>query len=460
MSAQAERYVEQNLSRFIQQLSDWLRIPSVSTDPDHKEDVRRAAEFVADDLRASGLTVELHETGGHPIVYAEWCGAEGAPTALVYGHYDVQPPDPLEEWDSPPFEPTVRDGRIYARGATDDKGQCFTHVKAVEAWLKTVGKLPVNVKFLIEGEEEIGSVHLDPFVRENIEKLRCDYVVISDTAQFDKGIPAITYALRGLVYAEVILRGPKSDLHSGVFGGAVANPANNLAAIVGDLVDSHGRVQLPGFYDDVLPLEEWERQEFAKLPFREDAFRAAVGTEALWGEPEYSVLERRWARPTCDINGLTAGYQGQGAKTIIPARASAKFSCRLVPNQDPQRVFRSIEHFVRERVWPGIRVEILNHGLAPAVLMDVHSPGMTAARRAIRRAFDREPVLIREGGSIPVVATFKQALGVDSLLLGWGQNDDNLHAPNERFSLEDFRRGILASVALWEELRQAAAEAR
>ncbi len=451
-----QRSIEQNRARFVAQLKDWLRIPSVSADSRHKQDVARAAEFVADDLRRAGLGVETIATPGHPIIYAEWCGAPGKPTALVYGHYDVQPPDPLDQWKSGPFDPTERDGNLYARGATDDKGQLYTHVKSVEAWLKTEGRLPVNVKFLIEGEEEVGSVNLEAFVRSNHDRLRAENVVISDTGQFAPGVPAITYGLKGLAYFEILLSGPKQDLHSGMFGGAVANPANNLAAILAALNDASGRVQLPGFYDDVVPLADWERREFAALPFDEAEFRRFVGLDELRGEQGYTTLERKWARPTCDVNGLTSGYQGEGAKTIIPARASAKVSFRLVPQQDPSQVVRSFHAFVRSRLWPGIRVEIREYGASPAVVVPVDSPGVQAAVRAIEAGFGRKPVFIREGGSIPVVGTFKRELGVDTLLLGWGQNDDNLHAPNEKLSLDDFQRGILSSAHLWQELARPA----
>jgi acetylornithine deacetylase/succinyl-diaminopimelate desuccinylase-like protein len=451
------RYIEQNRTRFQSQLVEWLRIPSISTDTRHRADVARAADFVAQDLGSLGFQVETVPTAGHPIVLAQWLAAPAQPTALVYGHYDVQPPDPLGEWQSGPFEPTERGGNLYARGATDDKGQLFTHVKSVEAWLKTVGRLPINVKFLIEGEEEVGSVHLESFIRSNRPRLQCDHVVISDTSQFAPGIPAITYGLKGLVYFEVFLHGPKQDLHSGMFGGAVANPANNLAALIGSLRDAQGRVLLPGFYDDVLPLEDWERKQFAQLPFDEAEYRAFVGLDALFGEAGYTTLERQWARPTCDINGLTSGYQGEGAKTIIPARASAKISFRLVPNQDPERISGAFRQFVREHCLPGIQHEIRTYGAGPAVLVAVESPGVQAAVRAIEAGFGRKPVFIREGGSIPVVSTFKRELGVDTLLLGWGQHDDNLHSPNEKFSLADFHRGIRASAALWNELSRSAA---
>jgi acetylornithine deacetylase/succinyl-diaminopimelate desuccinylase-like protein len=445
-------FIDQNRRRFVDQLKDWLRIPSISADSSRRGDIARAADFVASDLGRAGFRVETMPTAGHPIVLAEWLGAPGKPTALVYGHYDVQPPDPLDKWLSPPFEPTERDGNLYARGATDDKGQLFTHVKSVEAWLKTHGRLPINVKFLIEGEEEVGSNNLDPFVSSHKDRLRCDYVVVSDTSQFGPGVPAITYGLKGLVYFEVTLTGPKQDLHSGMFGGSVSNPANNLAAIVAALRDQAGRVQLAGFYDDVVPLADWERKQFAELPFDEAAFKRFVGMEGLFGEVGFTTVERKWARPTCDVNGLTSGYQGEGAKTIIPSRASAKVSFRLVPNQDPAKVVASFREFVAARCLPGVRHEIQEFGASPAVLVAVDSPGVQASVRAIEAGFGRKPVFIREGGSIPVVATFKRELGVDTLLLGWGQNDDNLHSPNEKFSLADFHRGIQASAVLWQEL--------
>jgi acetylornithine deacetylase/succinyl-diaminopimelate desuccinylase-like protein len=445
-------YITQNQSRFLSQLFDWLRIPSISTDSRHKGDVARAAEFAASDLRETGFKVEVCPTPGHPIVYGEWTGAPGQRTILVYGHYDVQPPDPLDQWVSGPFEPTERNGNIYARGATDDKGQCYTHIKSVEGWLKTEKRLPVNVKFLIEGEEECGSTNLDTFIRANKDRLRCDYVVVSDCSQFAPGLPAITYGLRGLAYFEVFLYGPKQDLHSGMFGGAVANPANNLASIVAALHDSNRRVQLPGFYDDVKPLEDWERKQFAELPFDEAAFQQFVGLDKVVGEQGYTTMERKSARPTCDVNGLTSGYQGEGAKTIVPARASAKVSFRLVPNQDPAKIGASFRQFVEARLMPGVRCEVKAHGLSPAALVAVESPGVQASVRAIEAGFGRKPVFVREGGSIPVVGTFKRELGVDTLLLGWGQNDDNLHSPNEKFSVADFHRGIRASACLWQEL--------
>jgi acetylornithine deacetylase/succinyl-diaminopimelate desuccinylase-like protein len=375
---------------------------------------------------------------------------------LVYGHYDVQPPDPLDQWITPPFEPTVRDGCIYARGATDDKGQLFTHVKSAEAWLKTVGKLPVNLKFVIEGEEEVGSSNLEKFLESHRDELACDVVVISDTSQLGPNQPAITHGLRGILACEVTLRGPNQDLHSGVFGGAVANPVNGLARMLAALHDDQGRVQIPGFYDDVVPLSAEDRRRLAELPLDERAVLKAVGVEAGWGEAGYTSTERRWARPTCDVNGIIGGYTGEGPKTIIPSRAMAKITCRLVPNQDPARLTQALREFLQGRLLPGLKLEFqAQHGGKP-LLIPVDSPHMTAARRAIAKAFGIEPVMIREGGSIPVVATFRELLGVDTLLLGWGQNSDNLHSPNEHFSLADFRRGTLASAHLWQELATAA----
>lgn len=452
MNPHVEQYIAANANRFENELKDFLRIPSISAQSQHAGDMQQAAEFVRDQLADAGLDAQIIPTEGHPIVYAEWLGAEGAPTALVYGHYDVQPPDPLEDWVSPPFEPTVRDGHIYARGATDDKGQFYTHVKSVEAWMKTADRLPVNVKFVIEGEEEIGGLNLERFLAEQSEKCRCDVAVISDTSQYAPNMPAITYGLRGVFACEATLTGPKQDLHSGMFGGSVANPINALADIVGRLHDDDGRVQIPGFYDDVVPLSDEERRRLAALPFDESAYLQVLGMDATWGEAGYTTLERRWARPTCDVNGIYGGYQGEGPKTIVPMKAIAKITCRLVPDQDPAKLTGALEQFFREHLRPGLRLDFKpQHGGRPLVF-ETDSPYMQAARAAIEQSFGVEPVLIREGGSIPVVASFKELLGVDTLLLGWGQDTDNLHSPNERFSLQDFHRGIKASAALWGEL--------
>jgi acetylornithine deacetylase/succinyl-diaminopimelate desuccinylase-like protein len=447
-----DQYLQQHRDEFEAELADLLRIPSVSADSKYRDDVRRAADWVAERFRRMSLQVEVIPTAGHPIVYAESPPVPGAPTVLVYGHYDVQPPDPLNEWESPPFEPTVREGNIYARGATDDKGQMLTHLISTRAWIDTAGKLPLQLKFLIEGEEEVGSEHLEPFIAQNKERLACDVVVISDTCQFAPGQPAITYGLRGIAYYELRFSGPKQDLHSGTFGGSVANPANVLVSMLAKLVNEQGQIQVPGFYGDVVPLTERERAEFAKLPFDEAEYMRKLGVNGLRGEVGFTTLERRWARPTCDINGLWSGYQGEGAKTVLPARAGAKFSFRLVPNQDPKKLTAALEKMLRELCPPGITMELQDFHGAPGVVVPLESPFVTAASEAIEQGFGRKPVFMREGGSIPVVATFHELLGVDTLLLGWGLDDDNTHSPNEKFSLADFHRGIKSSAYLWQSL--------
>lgn len=449
---QIDEYLERHRERQLEELKELLRIPSVSADRKYRDDVRQAAEWVAGQFQRMKLPVEIIPTEGHPIVYAETPHVPGAPTVLVYGHYDVQPPDPLNEWKSPPFEPTLRDGNLYARGATDDKGQMFTHLKSAEAWIETAGKLPVQLKFLIEGEEEVGSANLEAFLNQHKDRLKCDVVVISDTSQFAPGQPAITYGLRGIAYYELRLTGPAQDLHSGTFGGAVANPANVLARILAGLVNERGQIQVPGFYDDVEPLTTREREEFARLPFDEAEFKRKLAVDGLQGEEGYTTLERRWARPTCDINGLWSGYQGEGAKTVLPARAGAKFSFRLVPRQDPKRLSAALEAWLRAQIPAGIKMELIDFHGAPGVVVPLESPFVTAASEAIAAGFGKRPVFMREGGSIPVVATFRTLLGVDTLLLGWGQDDDNTHSPNEKFSVADFHRGIKASAHLWERL--------
>ena len=446
-----DAYLTANAARFEDELCELLRIPSISADSAHRADVARAADWVLGQFRGMGLKAERIETKGHPLVYAESPPMPGAPVALVYGHYDVQPVDPLNLWISPPFEPTRRDGNLYARGATDDKGQMLTHVKSTEAWLKTAGKLPLQLKFLIEGEEEVGSQNVTPFVQQNHERLACDVVVISDSSQFAPGQPAITYGLRGIVCYMLRLIGPKQDLHSGTFGGGVTNPANALCKLLADLKDADGRVQVPGFYDDVVPLSDAERKQLAALPFDEAKFKQQLQVDGLSGEAGYTTLERRWARPTCDINGIGSGYQGEGFKTVLPSQADAKFSFRLVPNQDPTKITPALERFLRERLPPGIKMEFSGNG-APGVVVPLESLYMAAAARAIESGFGRKPVLIREGGSIPIVGTFAHELGADALLLGWGLDDDNTHSPNEKFNLADFHRGIRASAHLWGEL--------
>lgn len=455
MIDQIDRYLEEHSSQFVEDLKGLLRIPSISADSTRQADVRRAAENVLEQMTSVGIEAEIVETAGHPIVHGRWLKAPGAPTVMVYGHYDVQPPDPLDLWETPPFEPTIRGDAIYARGSSDDKGQMLTHIKSAEAWLKTVGKLPVNIHFVIEGEEEVGSNNLDKFLEAYRDQLKCDVAVVSDTAQYAPGIPGITYGLRGILACEVTLTGPRQDLHSGVFGGAIANPANQLARLIARLHDDNGHVQIPGFYDDVIPLSAEERGRYSELPFDRQKFLAEVGVDADWGEAGYSILERRSGRPTCEVNGLFSGYQGEGPKTIIPSKATVKITCRLVPNQDPGKLTESLEHFLRKHCPYGLKLQFTPwHGCA-GLVFDTAGPWMQAASRAILTAFGREPVFIREGGSIPVVSTFREILGVDTLLLGWGQNSDNLHGPNEHFSLTDFQRGIRASAHLWQELAHA-----
>jgi len=454
-----DSYLTDNHDRFESDLFEWLRMASIGTDSAYDKEVRQTADWLADKFRDIGLKTEMIETCGHPLIYAESPKIEGAPTVLVYGHYDVQPPDPLELWETPPFEPTVRNGNVYARGATDDKGQMITHVFGVEAYLKTRGELPVQVKFLIEGEEESGGAGLKAFLAGEYdddvpvkEKISADIAVISDCSQYAPGQPAITYGLKGITYYQLNLSGPNRDLHSGAFGGSVANPANALTKMLAALIDDDGRVQIPGFYDDVQDITQRERDEFASLGFSEDEYKADLGLDELAGEKGYTTLERRWARPTFDINGLWSGYQGEGAKTVLPAKAGAKFSCRLVPNQDPELIKKKMRTMLEDLCPPGIEMELIALHGAPGFVMSLDSPFMEAAANAIELGFGTKPVFVRAGGSIPVVNSFSQMLGIDTLLMGWGQDDDNLHSPNEKFSLEDFHRGIKSSCCLWDEI--------
>ena len=448
-----DQYLDQSRLRFEEELCQFLRIPSVSADSNCQADMDRAADWLVAELQRLGLKTKLIPRAGHPpLVYAESPDVPGAPTVLVYGHYDVQPVEPLEAWLSPPFEPTRRDGNLYARGATDDKGQVFTHIKSAEAWMAVHGRLPVKLKYLIEGEEEIGSAFVEDFLRQGAAELACDVVVISDCAQFGPGQPAITNGLRGIAFFELHVKGPSQDLHSGTFGGSVMNPANALTKILAAMIDDQGRVQLPGFYDDVAPISDLERRQMAALPFDEAEYKEQIGVSALAGEVGYTTLERRGARPTFDINGIGSGCHGPMAKTIIPAIASAKFSFRLVPNQRPEKIAASLRTLLERLRPPGVELELLERNGAPGVVIPIDSPYIEAAARAIEHAFGCRPLYTREGGSIPIVTTFHEELGADSLLLGWGLDDDNAHSPNEKFSLVDFHRGIRASAKLWEEL--------
>lgn len=451
-----DQYLQQTQPAHLEALKQLLRIPSVSADPAFKDSVKGAAKAVMDTLAAAGLKTEWIETNGPPLVYAETAPVPGKPVALVYGHYDVQPPDPLELWTTPPFEPTERNGNLYARGATDDKGQMLTHVHSVAAWVATGQPLPLQVKFLIEGEEEVGSEQLESYLRrpEAADKLACDVVVISDSSQYAPGQPAITYGLRGIAYFELHLEGPKQDLHSGSFGGAVNNPAIALSKLLGSIVDEAGRIQLPGFYDAVQPLEDSERAMWRGLNFSDTDFASQLGVQELSGEAGFTTLERRWARPTFDVHGLWSGYQGEGGKTIIPAKASAKISFRLVPNQSPAEVAQQLKQFVAEHPAPGIRIRVVELHGGSGVVVDPHSPFIAAAQQALGAAFGKPAVLIREGGSIPIVAQMVDKLGADVLLLGWGLDDDGAHSPNEKFRIADYYRGIRASAHLWQGLSE------
>ncbi len=444
-------YFDAHAERARAELFDFLRIPSVSARSEHDADTRRAAEWVRASLESAGLQASVHETAGHPIVLGEWRGAAGAPTLLVYGHYDVQPAEPLELWDSPAFEPAVRDGRIYARGSVDDKGQLFLHVKALEAHLAATGALPVNVIVLAEGEEEVGSEHLAEFIRAHADRLACDAVVISDSTMFAPGIPSILSSLRGLAYFQLDVQGPSGDLHSGMYGGAVVNPAMALARILATFHDADGRIAIPGFYDAVRAWPASVREQMRGLPFDEGEFRAGVGAPALGGEPGYSVLERLWTRPTCEVNGLLSGYTGEGAKTVLPATAMAKVSCRLVPDQDPEEIARLVQAHV-ERVAPaGVTVAVRHlHGGRPW-RADLEGPLFDAAKRALAAEFGREPVVTGEGGSIPVVGDFAEILGAPVLLVGFGLPGENAHAPNEWISVENFEKGMRAMARLYTE---------
>jgi len=446
-------FINTNRDRYVEELKSYLAIPSISALPQHQADVRRCAEWTADEMRRIGMqNVRLIETPGNPVVYGDWLGAEGAPTILFYGHYDVQPVDPLNLWESPPFEADVRDGEIYARGAADDKGQVFMHFKAIEAHLKQNGRLPVNLRVILEGEEEVGSANLDNFVKGHKEELAADVVVISDSTMFDRGVPSITYGLRGLVYFQIDLRGTRSDLHSGSFGGAVANPALVLAQILSQMKDKGGRIKIPGFYDDVRALRDEERAEFKKLPFNETRYRKDLGAPKLFGESGYTTLERVWARPTFEVNGLLSGFTGEGAKTVIPAVAMAKVSMRLVPDQDPDKIAQLFEAYVAKVAPKTVETKVTRmHGGKPW-MTDFDNRFVQAAGRAIEKGFGKAPVFNREGGSIPVVATFQEILGLPSVLFGVGLPDENAHAPNEKLDLGNFHGGIIASAYLYDEV--------
>ncbi len=436
------------------ELFDFLRIPSVSARTEHAADVQRAAEFVRDALVASGMASEIIPTPGHPIVLGEWRQAgPQAPTYLVYGHYDVQPAEPLELWESPPFEPTVRNGKLFARGSVDDKGQLYLHLKALEAHLKVRGTLPVNIVVVAEGEEEVGSDNLADFVKTNAKRLACDGVVISDSSMFAPGIPSILSSLRGLAYFQIDVEGPTVDLHSGSYGGAVVNPATALARIIASLHDANRHVAIAGFYDRVRTWPEAVLQQMRGLPFDEGHFRAETGAESLGGEAAYSTLERIWTRPTCEVNGMLSGYTGEGAKTVLPSKAMAKVSCRLVPDQTPDEIEALMRDHVARVAPPEVRVTVTAlHGGKPW-RGELTGPLFDAGCRALEAAFGRAPVIVGEGGSIPVVGDFESILGAPVLLMGFGLPGENAHAPNEWMSVENFEKGMRAVAALWDLLK-------
>jgi len=450
--AQLDAYLAKNQDAHLEMLFELLRIPSVSADSTKKSDMDRAASWVADKFRTAGLKTELIPGDGPSLVYAETDPVPGQPVVLVYGHYDVQPADPLELWKTPPFEPSVRDGNIYARGSTDDKGQMLTHVLSILSWKACGMKLPLQVKFLIEGQEEQGSEVLEAKLPEIARKLACDVIVISDSSQYAKGQPAITYGLRGIAYFELRVHGPKMDLHSGSFGGAVTNPGLALARILTEIKTPDGRIQLPGFYDSVVDLEDSERKMWASLGFSDTKFAEQLGVNALTGETGYTTLERRWARPTFDVHGLLGGYQGEGGKTVIPSWNGAKISFRLVPNQYPATVAKQLRQFIASHTPPGVEVEVIDLHGGRGVVVDPNSKFMKGAVAAVEEGFGVKPVLIREGGSIPIVAQMVDALDCDVLLIGWGLDDDGAHSPNEKFCLADFYRGLRASSRLWQHL--------
>ena len=439
-------YINSNIHTYIEELKDFLRIPSISTSEQYKNDMLRGADFVAGKLKDAGLkNVKVIKTPKHPLVYADWLNAPGKPTVLIYGHYDVQPVDPISLWDSLPFEPVIKNGKIYARGATDDKGQVYMHIKSVEAYLKTTGELPLNVKFIIEGEEEVGSDSLENFINANTKTLRSDAILISDTALYGPGIPTITYGLRGLAYLELQVTGPNRDLHSGTFGGTIANPINVLAEIISKLMNKNGHINIPGFYDDVVKVTKKEKENFKSLGFSEKKFAKEIGVKKLKGEKGYTTLERSWTRPTLDCNGINGGFTEEGAKTVLPSKAMAKISMRLVPNQDPNKIAKLFTKYIKSITPPTVSLKIKNlHGGYP-FLTPLDDKAMVAGANAMTKAFGKKTVFMREGGSIPIVTVFTKKIKAPSVLMGLGLNTENLHSPNEHFDLNHFHLGILSS---------------
>ena len=456
MSTATDAFVTQNQNRFLAELKEFIRIPSVSTLPEHQPDIERAAEFVAGSLRHVGMeNVEIIPTDRHPLVYGEWMHAPGKPTVMCYGHYDVQPADPVELWNSPPFEPTERDGNLYARGAVDDKGQMYMHVKALEALRAVHGTLPVNVKFLVEGEEEVGGASIAEFVARNPAKLKADVALVSDTAMYAEGMPTLCIGLRGLIYMEVEASGPARDLHSGLYGGAAPNAVYGLIELLAQAKNADGRIRIAGIYDDVAEPAPAELGSWSRLPFEEREFLAKeVGSTELTGEPDRNVLERVWSRPTFEVHGIAGGFTGAGAKTVIPAKATAKVSIRLVPRQEPEKVIALFREWVRKNTPRGIRTEVKVLSASPGLVVNPQHPAIDVAARAFGEVFGRETVFIRSGGSIPIVGDFAKHLGIPTILMGFGLPDDGLHAPNEKYKIENYYKGIMTIAHFFEQYGQ------
>lgn len=445
-------FVESNQDRFLEELKTFLRIPSISTLPEHRTDIERAAAFVADSLRSIGLeNVEVIATAKHPLVYGEWLHAPGKPTVLCYGHYDVQPPDPMELWDTPPFEPVIRNGNLYARGSADDKGQMYMHIKALEALKAVNGTFPVNVKFLVEGEEEIGGASIAKYVAQNKAKLKADVALVSDTAMYAEGIPTLCIGLRGLIYCELEAAGPARDLHSGLYGGAAPNAVSGLIQVLGKAKDDNGVIRIPGMYDDVIPPAPAEKSSWESLPFDEGEFlKKEVGSIRLTGEPGKSVLERVWARPTFEVHGIAGGFTGAGAKTVIPAKATAKVSMRMVPNQDPEKAIAAFRQFIQDNQPEGVQLELKVLSSSPAVMVNPDHPAIQTAAKAFSDIFGRPTVYIRSGGSVPIVGDFANHLGIPTVMMGFGLPDDGLHSPNEKYNLGNYYKGIMTLAHFFE----------
>jgi acetylornithine deacetylase/succinyl-diaminopimelate desuccinylase-like protein len=456
VSSATNAFVELHEDRLLEELKQFLRIPSISAQPDHAADVKRAAEFVASSLRSVGVEhVQIIPTAGHPLVYGDWLHARGKPTVLCYGHYDVQPPDPVDEWVSPPFEPTVRNGNLYARGAADDKGQVYSHIKAVESLRAVSGELPVNLKFLIEGEEETGGESISKYVAENPAKLQADVALVSDTELYAEGIPTLCIGLRGLIYTEIEARGASRDLHSGMYGGVAPNPIFGLAELLSKMKDAKGHINIPGMYDDLRPPSPAEKHSWSILPFDEKEFlKNEVGSSCLTGEPGYSVFERTWARPTLEVHGIAGGYTAPGAKTVIPAKATAKVSMRMAPDQDPEKIIAAYRQFVKENTPLGLEMQVRILSAGPAISVNPDHPAIRVAAKAFSDILERETVFIRSGGSIPIVGDFATHLKVPTILMGFGLPDDGLHSPNEKYKIANYYAGIMTIAHFLEQYGQ------